>query len=199
MDKTLLQLISCPLDPVWTPGHHGREGAVGLSVKRATALCLVQLSLFPGAEKQAATALKKLGVAKLPAKPALALSSETMTILPLGASRYLFESDDDGFAAALSEAIPAETGSVTVLSSARVHLKLSGSAAETILSSGMAIDFDINQFPVGQVAQSAVHHMPIMLHRTGTDDFSLYAFSTWAQSTFHWLMEASLPHGIELT
>ena len=198
MANTLTDLMNCPLDKVWNPGHHGSEDANGIEIERATALCLVQLSLFPDTTKPAMTVLRKLGITKLPAIPTMAEIKGATTILPFGANRFLIACDDYDFADKLAKAMPAKTGSVTDLSGARVHLKLSGSAVERILSTGMAIDFHLSNFPVGHVAQSAVHHMPVLVHRTGKDAFSLYAFATYAESTFHWLLEASLPHGADL-
>jgi len=199
MDNVLKDLQACPLDRVWVPGHYGAPlttEKTGITLERTTPMSFVQLSLFPGQEKKALTALKKQGIKAFPEAGHANLEAK-LSIYSLGAGRYLLESAASDLHGDLANAIPAEIGSVTDLSSARTVLTVSGSDVTTVLAKGIAIDFHVQSFPVGKVAQTSVHHMPIMLIRLETNQFRLFAFSTYAESTLHWLENACRDHGFE--
>lgn len=199
MDSVLKDLQACPLDRVWVPGHYGAPlttEKTGITLERTTSMSLVQLSLFPGLEKKALTALKKQGIKAFPEAGHANLETK-LPIYSLGAGRYLLESAATDLHGVLASAIPAEIGSVTDLSSARTVLTVSGSDVTTVLAKGIAIDFHAQSFPVGKVAQTNVHHMPIMLIRLETNQFRLFAFSTYAESTLQWLESACRDHGFE--
>lgn len=199
MDNILKDLLACPLDRVWVPGHYGAPlttEKTGITLERTTPMSLVQLSLFPGQEKKALTALKKQGVKAFPDTGQAELATK-LSIYSLGAGRYWLESAAMDLPSSLASAIPAEIGSVADLSSARTVLTVSGSDVTTVLAKGIAIDLHPQSFPVGKVAQTNIHNMPVMLVRLETNQFRLFAFSTYAESTLHWLENACREHGFE--
>lgn len=192
----LSALSTCPLDKVWTTGHFGRPGDVGLTLERTTPLSIVQISLFPQSTSKAQTKLKKLGFKELPSDGEM-LPGQKTNILSLGAGRYLLESNKADLHAKVQKALPAELGSVTDLSSARVAFTLTGKAVETVLQKGIAIDFCLNAFPIGRVAQTTAHHLNVTVVREDTAQFRIFAFSTFARSAFDWLDISAQPHGLE--
>ncbi|WP_306256857.1 sarcosine oxidase subunit gamma [Pararhizobium sp. IMCC21322] len=199
MDDILKDLQACPLDRVWVPGHYGAALTTeksGITLERTTPTSLVQLSLFPGQEKKALTALKKQGIQAFPESGHADLATK-LSIYSLGAGRYWLESAATDLHSSLASAIPAETGSVTDLSSALTALTVSGSDVTTVLAKGIAVDLHTQNFLVGKVAQTNVHHMPVMLVRLETNQFRLFAFSTYAESTLHWLENACRNHGFQ--
>ena len=196
MVEDLETLSACPLDRVWTAGHFGRPDTTGITLRRSYAGSLVQLSLFPGQQEKALAKLKKPGIATLP-EDGTAIFGTPLSIYSLGGGRYLLESRAADLEQKLRAAIVADVGSVTDLSSARTILTLTGPDVETVLSKGVAMDFSNQSFPVGKVAQSTAHHMPLMIVRSKSDEFRLFAFSSYAQSTLHWLETASHDHGFE--
>lgn len=196
MAKDLESLSACPLDRVWTAGHFGRPDTTGVTLRRCLAGSLVQLSLFPGQQEKALAKLKKPGIAALP-EDGSALFDTPLSSYSLGGGRYLLESTAADLEPKLQAAIAADIGSVTDLSSARTILTLTGPDVETVLSKGIAMDFDRQKFPNGMVAQTTAHHMPLMIVRSKADEFRLFAFSSYAQSTLHWLETACFDHGFE--
>ncbi len=199
MVDALTELQACPLDRVWVPGRYGAlvtPENPGIRLERTTPVALAQLSLFPGQEKKALTALRKVGIKALPETGHSELNAK-LSIYALGSGRYLVESPSTDLQDKLSKAISSEIGSVTDLYSARTVLTISGPDVETVLAKGIAIDFHQQAFPVGTVAQTSVHHMPVMIVRLTDDQFRLFAFSTYAESTLHWLETACHAHGFE--
>lgn len=192
----LMSLSTCPLDGIWTSGHFGPAGTPGLTMERTTPNSLVQLSLFPNSETKALTKLKKLGILEFPTDGMKTLQ-EDVGLLSLGAGRYLIESEKLDLFAKIQKAIPATIGSVTDLSSARTVFTITGPAAETVLLKGIAIDFSIDAFPIGKVAQTTAHHLSLTVVREDTEQFRIFAFSTFAQSAFEWLNVCALPHGLQ--
>lgn len=199
MADELKSLIACPLDRVWIPGRYGAPAAAenpGIKLERTTPVSLVLVSLFPTQEKQALTAIKKLGLKSFP-EPGHATFNTQQQIYALGAGRYLIESDETDLCGKFEKALSAEIGSVTDLSSARTVMTVSGPYASTVLAKGIAVDFHIDRFPIGKVAQTSAHHMPVMIVRVAMEEFRLFAFSSYAESTLHWLETAAFNHGFE--
>nr|WP_306266576.1 sarcosine oxidase subunit gamma family protein [Pararhizobium sp. IMCC3301] len=196
MAKDMETLSACPLDRVWSAGHFGGPDATGVTLRRSFAGSLVQLSLFPGQQEKALAKLKKPGITALP-DDGTAHFGTPHSSYALGGGRYLLESAAANLEQKLQAAIVADIGSVTDLSSARTILILAGPDVETVLSKGVAMDFNAQSFPIGTVAQTTAHHMPLMMVRSKADEFRLFAFSSYAQSTLHWLETACHDHGFE--
>lgn len=192
----LMSLSSCPLDGVWTTGNFGRPGTTGLTMERTTPISLVQLSLFPNDALKVPAKLKKIGIKEFPAN-GMSHVEQTLSVLSLGAGRYLLESTDPEFFSKVQKAVPAEVGSTTDLSSARIVFTIAGPAVETVLQKGIAMDFSLDAFPIGKVAQTTAHHLNVTVLRTDVEQFRISAFSTFARSAFDWLNVSSLPHGLQ--
>lgn len=188
---------NCPLDDVWSPGKFGQQGEAGVTLERTTPLSIVQLSLFPDSAQKALTKLKKLGAQTFPENGMSAIEKD-ISILSLGADRYLLESDQSDLYKTLKKAIPVNLGSVTDLSSARIVLTLTGPAAESVLQKSIAVDFQLMEFPVGKVIQTLAHHMSVTVERKTTYQFRILVFSTYAHSALDWLMSASHECGCEV-
>ncbi|WP_210339029.1 hypothetical protein [Ensifer sp. ENS04] len=68
------------------------------------------------------------------------------------------------------------------LSDARVCLVIEGAGAAPLLSRVIALDFSEGSFPTGTFAQSALHHVGVLVDRTGPEQFTLLIPTTWAVS-----------------
>lgn len=75
------------------------------------------------------------------------------------------------------------------LSEARVCLTLEGAGAAGLLSRVIALDFSETAFPVGTFAQTALHHVGVLVDRHGRDQFILLIPTTWATSLIGLLTE----------
>jgi sarcosine oxidase subunit gamma len=131
---------------------------------------LVQVTAWPGT---AATVEHR--IALLPA-----------TRLPVGPGRWLLASDQP-----LDFDLPAELGTVTDLTDARVILHLAGEDVVHVLRQGVGFDLDPRRFGSGASAQTSIHGMPVLVHRRDLATFDLYVSSSFAASLEAWLREAA--------
>ncbi len=68
------------------------------------------------------------------------------------------------------------------LSEARLCLTLDGPGVVGLLSRVIALDFSEMAFPVGTFAQTALHHVGVLVDRHGRDQFTILIPTTWANS-----------------
>ena len=68
------------------------------------------------------------------------------------------------------------------LSEARVCLAIEGPGAAGLLSRVIALDFSESGFPTGAFAQTALHHVGVLVDRQGPDRFTVLIPTTWATS-----------------
>lgn len=89
---------------------------------------------------------------------------------------------------------------VTEIGHSRTILRVWGPEADTLLSRGLPIDLDAEIFPVNSVAQSAIHHIPVLIHRVDTSQrvFDAYVPRDLAMTFWEWLTEAAAPLGCEI-
>jgi heterotetrameric sarcosine oxidase gamma subunit len=66
-------------------------------------------------------------------------------------------------------------------------LRLAGPAARDILASGVFIDLDSAEFPIGAVAALRCGHIAIIMLNRGGDTFDILVPRSYAESFLHWL------------
>ena len=81
---------------------------------------------------------------------------------------------------------------VTPLSSSRTRISIEGRAARDVLRKGIAIDFHETVFTPNKVAQTGLHHTPVLVHCVAEQRFELYAMRTFAMNVWEWLEDAAL-------
>ena len=67
--------------------------------------------------------------------------------------------------------------------------------ARACLQRGIALDLHPPVFAVGHFAQTALHHVPVLLERSADLRYELQVPTTWAVSVWEWLSDAVLPFG----
>lgn len=86
----------------------------------------------------------------------------------------------------------ADEAVVTELGQSRTIVRIEGPGARALLNRGLPIDLDDAVFAVGSFAQSAIHHIPVLVHRVdGVDAFDVYVTREYAASLWEWLTEAA--------
>jgi sarcosine oxidase subunit gamma len=78
---------------------------------------------------------------------------------------------------------------VTDLSAARRVLRLTGPNLEAVLRRGVGFDPDACAFPAGRVAQTLIHHVPVLLHRIDAATVDLYVPQSWAHAVREWVAD----------
>jgi len=148
-------------------------GALTLSATPFTAITSV--SPFPGKEKAAGTALKKLGLG-WPA-PDRAIARGDAAIVWSGRSQaFLMGAAPDGLAA---------SAALVDISDGWVGLRLSGATAETALARLVPLDLSLAAFPVGATARAGLGHMMALFHRSAADTITIHVFRSMVVTAVH--------------
>jgi len=117
------------------------------------------------------------------------------TILAIGAGRFLLAVGDAGAGKSFREAFSTSDAAVTDISHGRTVLRLEGDAAEELLQHAAPVDFGMKPFPPGRVAQTAIHHVDVVVHRTSEASFEVWALRSFAESLLEWLIDAGADLG----
>ena len=191
---------SCsPLDGRLALGS--RKGADGKCMLRFTEVRnwhLVQLGVFGDGASAVDRVVRSITGAALPDSTCAVTDGGPHRLYRIAADQYWVVSLEEGVGRALEQAVPADSGSVTVLSGARVCLRLEGAAACAVLAHHVALDLDLTQFPPGQFAQTGIDHAGVLIDRRGRERFEVYVLSTFAASTWDVLIDTALPYGYEV-
>jgi sarcosine oxidase subunit gamma len=159
---------------------------------------LLQVAAWPDTLTTVRTVIAELTGAEAPPLGRAAVAGD-VTVAAVAPGRFLVASAADDLAARFEAALPASDGAVSDLSQGRAILRLEGEAATAVLAKGVALDLDPREFPPGRVAQTMIHHVDVLLHRTGADSFELWVLRGFAEALAEWLIDAGLEFGIGLS
>ena len=176
----------------------GRDGADGARALRFTEIRgrhVVQLGVFGGRASVLSPLVRSITGAALPESNCEVTDSGPHRLYRIAAAQYWVVSLEEGVGRALEQAVPPDSGTVTVLSGARVCLRLDGRAARDVLAHHVALDLDLQEFPSGRFAQTGIDHAGVLLDRRGSECFELYLLSTFAASAWDLLVDSALPYG----
>jgi sarcosine oxidase subunit gamma len=59
----------------------------------------------------------------------------------------------------------------------------------------VAIDLDPAVFPPGRAAQTMIHHIDVLVHRTAETTFELWVLRSFAESLAEWVLDAGQEFG----
>ena len=194
--------LASPLDQRLVAAIHSGSGggaaAGALRIGVRSGWQLVQLGAFGGrTDALDAAVLGTIGTA-LPRSSSQVLRHGQQQLYRIAADQYWIVTEDAALPAALERAIPAEAGSVTTLSQARVRIALEGNAVTALLGKLVPVDLRPQSFAVGSFAQTGLHHVGALLERLGPTSFELFVLRTYAASTWDCLIDAALPFGYEV-
>jgi heterotetrameric sarcosine oxidase gamma subunit len=176
----------------------GRDGVDGARAVRFTEIRgrhVVQLGVFGSGASALSPLVQSITGAPLPESNCEAAVSGPHRLYRIAADQYWVVSLEDGAGRALEQAMPPELGTVTMLSGARVCLRLDGTAVRELLAHHVALDLDLQEFPSGRFAQTGIDHAGVLLDRRGRECFELYLLSTFAASAWDLLVDSALPYG----
>src|ERR1700677_1280331 len=183
-----------PLDERLAAG--GRDGADGARALRITEIrgwYLTQLGVFGDGASVLAPLVRSITGAALPGSNGEVTVSGPHRLYRIAVDQYWVISLEEGTGRALEQAVPPDSGTVTVLSGARVCLRLEGAAASAVLAHQVALDFDLTQFPAGRFAQTGFQHTGVLLDRRGRERFELYVLGTSTAPIWAAALDTELP------
>ncbi len=188
-----------PLDkPIAAGGRAATAGGSDLRLGVLHDWQLVQIGCFGRSTAALDTALIRVLGGPLPTSTSIVQHTGAHRLYRIAADQYWIVTPDAALPEALAETVPANAGSVTRLSDARVRIAIEGPAATALLGKVVSVDLRARAFPVGSFAQTGLHHVGVLLERLGPEQFELYALRTYAASTWDWLIDAALPYGYEV-
>lgn len=118
------------------------------------------------------------------------------SIASIGAGRYLVSTTALDVVATLGTAFSSQDATVTDISHGRTILRLEGDAAADLLARCVPLDFDAAAFPADRVAQTAVHHVDVLIHRLTETSFEIWVLRSFAESIAEWLIDAGGELGV---
>lgn len=189
-----------PLGALFPPGQHGAIGdeGPGLTLHERRPARIMQLTAWPDTVDALDQWVLAATTLALPRAPGTTRDKEGLCILNMGPGRFWIIAEEVD-PAREPGAPDMSLGVATTLSDAHALVRVEGAAAARLMMKAMAIDLNEGTTPPGRVIHSAIHHMPVTLHRLTEDCFDIYVFRGFAVSLWQWLMDAGLEFGIEIT
>lgn len=194
------------LAAVCRPGDFGAQlDAPGLEICELVGRDLVQLAGWPDSFESVSARLAELLELSVPTRFGAASVAAGRRLFLLAPERlWIVAPDGEGLGRRLSQAFGAEQAVVTELGHSRTVLRVTGPAARRVLAKGLPVDLDPRVFPPQAFAQSAIHHIGLLIHRVDEGDdalpvFELYVARGFAVSFWDWLTEAATEPGYRVT
>ncbi|HEY4192452.1 MAG TPA: sarcosine oxidase subunit gamma family protein [Mesorhizobium sp.] len=195
-----------PLQRLAVPGHYGVETRTpGIVLSEVRGFDLVLILARRG--QWAATA-KAVGTHFGVAAPAVprAVAGKAATIIWSGPDQVLALSPRQGTTPPLDRLKPAFEGiaSLSDQSDGRALIAISGPDARNMLAKVSSLDLHDGIFPVGAAAATSLDHTAVTLWRAtdaadGSPVFNLLVFTSFAESLWHTILDASLEYGVEVS
>jgi sarcosine oxidase subunit gamma len=180
----------------------GRDGASG---KRACRLgeirgwSLLQVAGFPETMSAVETVLTHQLGAMPPERIGKAVVAGPRMMLRTGPEQiWIVNGEVENLASSLDADIDGATGALTFLSHSRSRIFIEGEAAREILAKGIAVDLDPSALAVNDFALTGLHHTPVLLLRSGTERYEIWAMRTFALTIWEWLADAAWPAGYDV-
>ena len=172
-----------PLEPAYRLGSHGRfEDGVGVILSETRPGSIVQIAAWPGEERQAIAAIRKVTGLALPDGAGGGVVNGAKAVFGFAPGKFTVVDEEEGLAAAFAKAMTPAIGTVTDLSHGRTAIRIEGPEAEWVLAKFFALDFALPAFPVGAARSTTHHDIFAQIQRTGGDRFDLYVFRSFARS-----------------
>ncbi|MER8808582.1 sarcosine oxidase subunit gamma [Mesorhizobium australicum] len=188
-----------PLEPEFHVGSHGNfERGVEILLTETRPGSIVQLAAWPGEEKKLMEAIRTVTGLALPDGAGGGSSDGVKAVFGFAPGKFTVTDEAEGLAVALTKAVTPAIGTVTDLSHGRTAIRIAGPKAEWVLSKFFAIDFALPAFPVGSGRSTMHHDVFAQIQRTGTDQFDIYVFRSFARSFWKALCHASEEVGYEV-
>ncbi|MDE2295114.1 MAG: hypothetical protein KGL36_06600 [Gammaproteobacteria bacterium] len=179
-------------------GRDGFDGGRRLRLGEVRDTSLVQIGTWPAVRSACAAAIARICGCDPPASPRVAAARGAHRLYRIASEELWIATSDPRLPAVLEREVGATGSAVTVLTEARVRLAIDGNAARALLSRLVPLDLRDASFPVGAFAQTGVHHAPALLDRIGAERYDLYVLTTYAGSTWEWMLDQALPFGYDL-
>jgi len=188
-----------PLAAVWQPGRHGNvANGVGVTLSEPQPGSIVQVAAWPGQEKALIAAISTATGLMVPDGAGGGIVGNGRSVFGIAPGKFLVIDEKEGLAARLAGTVSDVVGSVTDLSHGRTAIRIVGPKAVRVLSKLFAVDFAATKVPLGSAVATNHHEVFAQIQRTGTDQFDIYVFRSFARSFWRTLCHAAEETGYEV-
>jgi len=187
----------------YVPGRHGTGDDPGVSLRELTGWDMVQAAAWRGRYPALCERVERaLGLAP-PSTPGACASDGEIEILTVAPSRlWCIAPAGSERLAALAGTVDEETGCLVELGHSHARLRLQGPSVRDLLMQEIAIDLDPSVTGSGRVMRTGFHHVPVTLQcidgDAGIPAFDLYLPTTFAASTWEYLVDLATAYGCEI-
>jgi sarcosine oxidase subunit gamma len=141
-----------------------------------------------------------------PGEPCTSAGKNGIAALWLGPDQWLVTcpaSEVARLTGALREALGDAHGAITVVSDARVALRVAGPSARAVLAKGCPLDLHPRALPVGGCAQGLLAKASVLIHLLEDDrergpSFEVYVGRSFADYLWMWLEDAGREYGVQI-
>jgi methylglutamate dehydrogenase subunit D len=125
-----------------------------------------------------------------------AFAKDGAVVASAAPGRFMLASADAALVRRLETAFLVDDAAVTDISHGRMILRLDGASAEAVLQKCVMIDLSQAVFPPGMMAETAIHHIDVLIHRHSETVFELWVLRSFAEALAEWLLDQGLDQGI---
>ena len=188
--------IQSALASVYNPGTRGAGSGDAVTITEIVGRDIVQFAAWQDTVDAAAKKAAKTVGHALPADTFSAASKGKTSVFRIAPEKFLIVCPLRAkMGEALSKAFKAEQAVVTELGHSRTILRVSGEAAREVLARGLPVDLEPGVFAPGAFAQSGIHGVSVVCHRSGRDQFDLIVPRNFAVVIYEWLEETAAQFG----
>ena len=191
------------LAAVYRPGRIGvTEDPVGVWICERPERILVQISGWKSNFELVCDRLAVILGVGIPTSYRRAISLGDRSVFRIGPERlWITGQSNDDVLRGLDVARFGADAIVTEVGHSRSVLRIAGPKSGLLLNRGLPVDLNPSVFPANSFAQSAIHHMSVLVHRVDLSHepaFDTYVSRELAVSFWEWLTEAAAPLRCEI-
>ena len=178
------------------------DGATTVAICERRQRQLVQVSGWKRNFESVCDRLTKLLNCEIPLGCRRAVTSADRSIFRIGPERlWIIGPSSDEVLQQVDILSLGEEAVITEIGHSRTVLRITGPQSGVLINRGLPVDLNPNIFPANTFAQSAIHHIPVLVHRVDIAEeltFDIYVSRELAVSFWEWLTEAAAPLGCEV-
>ncbi len=188
--------IQSALASVYQPGTRGEGSGDAVTITEIIGRDIVQFAAWQDTVTAAAKKAAKTVGHALPSDATMAASKGKTSVFRITPEKFLIVCPlRTKMGEALSKVFRTEQAVVTELGHSRTILRVSGESAREVLARGLPIDLEPGVFAPGAFAQSGIHGVSMLCHRSGRDQFDLIVLRNFAVVIYEWLEETAAQFG----
>jgi heterotetrameric sarcosine oxidase gamma subunit len=120
------------------------------------------------------------------------MAKQGVETLKVASNKYWCISSHDKIGGRIINGLTGELPAAeTVLISGRTRIAISGPRSRNVLAKCAAVDFHPHVFKLEHFVMTGIHHIPVLIHCTGAEQFHIYVMRTFALSLWEILVDAT--------